>query len=157
MLRRNARRVLMALAVLAQAQLHQILKIVLGPQLMNQVDVPTIAEVATLNTNATHAINYGTYWDGNFCQNCDSSCGACSGAGNNACTSRSGSFLLGTACVNPCPSGMYGDNAVCDNCVSPIATCTSATVAQSCISGYYLFTENSSCASTCPSNTMFLA
>lgn len=60
-------------------------------------------------------------------------------------------------CVDVCGSGYYNSSSTCFPCQIPCATCTSATACNTCSSGYFYTTINTTidtrCRSTCPTGT----
>lgn len=98
-----------------------------------------------------------------ICSPCDSNCYTCSGSAT-FCTkcilNSTYPYLLISnitqTCVTKCPSGMYPDTTIdpakCVNCLTPCATCSSATICSSCLSGYY-FLGNTTCTTTCTPGT----
>lgn len=78
---------------------------------------------------------------------------------NGSCIScYSGFYLLGSVCKSECgplSSYMsYGSNSTgtCVTCINNCQMCYSETICKTCIPGYYLFTSDSSCRLSCPTN-----
>lgn len=106
----------------------------------------------TYNNNATLS-----------CSPCNSNCLHCFGSATfcTTCVANSTFPYLSIAnssqtCVSQCATGLYPDTSIdpttCVACQSPCATCTSAVVCITCVSGYY-FLGNTTCTTTCTNFT----
>ena len=89
------------------------------------------------------------------CKACHSDCRSCVNNSNDDCLSCfPGRFLDGQKCVLECPAGTFGKNGVCSPCITNCFSCMSRDFCDSCSSGYYLLSLQSSgtkCVSQCPS------
>ena len=101
------------------------------------------------------------YWleNGTICSLCDPFCALCSTSATDcsSCTvsGANEAFLLGSACINPCPTATFGNttNHQCESCPGNCTTCTSSLICTVCDPTFGLL--NSSCFNPCPDGYWF--
>lgn len=91
------------------------------------------------------------------CQQCNSTCAACTGSAATQCSACSDPNYLNiknNTCALICDVGYYADNNTrkCTLCNTNCYTCfnSSTTGCLSCKTGKYLIRENNTCSATCP-------
>jgi proprotein convertase subtilisin/kexin type 5 len=92
--------------------------------------------------------------DNHYCVACTSPCKTCEGSQTNCTSCLSGLdpevFLNNNICIDSCPSYTYANYSTneCSDCESPCYLCSSLSVCESCVSGYFYY--NGTCEVDCP-------